>query len=156
MPTLKITIFGAEVEYEGDEKFLETQVSQLLEVAEKSHNEALKKDLFETNEDLQQDLVALEYRAESISQLHKELFNIIEAINEKSIDFLESIERLASSDQATLLAATKQMQEMQMSFNLRYLELQSQMQHENRSFTALSNIMKQRHDAMKNSISNIR
>ncbi len=44
----------------------------------------------------------------------------------------------------------------QMSFNEQYLELQSQMQSENRSFTAVSNIMKTKHDTVKNSISNIR
>lgn len=59
-----------------------------------------------------------------------------------------------SSDQ--LLNATKQMQETQMSFNLQYLQLQSQMQHENRSYTAISNIMKTKHDTVKNSISNVR
>ena len=58
--------------------------------------------------------------------------------------------------QAQLLNATKQMQETQMSFNLQYLQLQSQMQHENRSFTMLSNIMKGKHETVKNSISNIR
>ena len=67
----------------------------------------------------------------------------------------ELVANLASS-QAQLLEATKQMQETQMSFNLQYLQLQSQMQHENRSFTAVSNIMKTKHDTVKNSISNIR
>jgi hypothetical protein len=60
------------------------------------------------------------------------------------------------SGQDQLLAATKQMQETQMSFNLQYLQLQSQMQNENRSYTAVSNIMKTKHDTVKNSISNIR
>ena len=55
-----------------------------------------------------------------------------------------------------LLSATKQMQETQMSFNLQYLQLQSQMQSENRSYTAVSNIMKTKHDTVKNSISNVR
>jgi len=59
-------------------------------------------------------------------------------------------------EQAQLLAATQQMQETQMSFNLQYLQLQSQMQEENRSYTAVSNIMKTKHHAVKNSISNIR
>jgi hypothetical protein len=59
-----------------------------------------------------------------------------------------------SQDQ--LMNATKQMQETQMSFNLQYLQLQSQMQHENRSYTAISNIMKTKHDTVKNSISNVR
>lgn len=55
-----------------------------------------------------------------------------------------------------LLASTKIMQETQMSFNLQYLQLQSQMQHESRAFTAVSNIMKTKHETVKNSISNIR
>lgn len=55
-----------------------------------------------------------------------------------------------------LLTAVKQMQETQMSFNLQYLQLQNQMQNENRQFTAVSNIMKTKHDTVKNSISNIR
>jgi len=56
----------------------------------------------------------------------------------------------------SLLETAKQMQETQMSFNLQYLQLQSQMQQENRSYTAISNILKARHDTVKNSISNIR
>jgi len=48
------------------------------------------------------------------------------------------------------------LQTTQMSFNLQYLQLQSQMQHENRSYTAISNIMKTKHDTVKNSISNVR
>jgi len=58
--------------------------------------------------------------------------------------------------QGALLNATKAMQETQMSFNLQYLQLQSQMQSENRSYTAVSNIMKTKHDTVKNSISNVR
>jgi len=60
------------------------------------------------------------------------------------------------NSQDQLMNATKQMQETQMSFNLQYLQLQSQMQHENRSYTAISNIMKTKHDTAKNSISNVR
>ena len=61
-----------------------------------------------------------------------------------------------SSSQGALMQATQQMQETQMSFNLQYLELQNQMQNENRQFTMVSNIMKTKHDTVKNSISNIR
>jgi hypothetical protein len=63
---------------------------------------------------------------------------------------------VARAPQATLLEATKSLEEAQMSFNLQYLQLQSQMQHENRSYTAVSNIMKTKHETVKNSISNIR
>jgi hypothetical protein len=55
-----------------------------------------------------------------------------------------------------LLAATKEMEQAQMSFNLQYLQLQSQMQNESRAYTALSNLMKTKHDTVKNSISNVR
>jgi hypothetical protein len=60
------------------------------------------------------------------------------------------------SAQDQLRNATQQMQETQMSFNLQYLQLQSWMQHENRSYTAISNIMKTKHETVKNSISNVR
>jgi len=55
-----------------------------------------------------------------------------------------------------LLTATSQMQETQMSFNLQYLQLQNSMQNENRQYTMVSNIMKTKHDTVKNSINNIR
>jgi hypothetical protein len=46
--------------------------------------------------------------------------------------------------------------EFQMPFSVQYLMLQEQMQRENREFTMISNIMKTKHDTVKNSISNIR
>ncbi|HTQ48277.1 MAG TPA: hypothetical protein VMI75_36225 [Polyangiaceae bacterium] len=58
--------------------------------------------------------------------------------------------------QTQLLAATSDMQQAQMSFNLQYLQLQSQMQNENRQYAAVSSILKAKHDSVKNSISNIR
>jgi hypothetical protein len=58
--------------------------------------------------------------------------------------------------QSQLMAATQPMQETQTSFNLQYLQLQSQMQNENRQYTAVSNIMKTKHDTVKNSIGNVR
>jgi hypothetical protein len=59
------------------------------------------------------------------------------------------------SGENSLMQATQQMQETQMSFNLQYLQLQSQMQSENRSYTMVSNIMKTKHDTVKNTISNV-
>ncbi len=55
-----------------------------------------------------------------------------------------------------VLAAQKQLQEMNQSFNMQYLGLQQQMQDESRRFTLLSNIIKTKHDTAKNSISNVR
>ena len=61
-----------------------------------------------------------------------------------------------SSSTDNLMAATRQMQEMNQSFNLQYLNLQQNMQQENRQFTMMSNIMKTKHDTAKSAINNIR
>jgi cytochrome c-type biogenesis protein CcmH/NrfG len=42
------------------------------------------------------------------------------------------------------------------SFNEQYIKLQSQMQAEHRAYSAVTNIMKTKHDTVKNSISNVR
>ncbi len=62
----------------------------------------------------------------------------------------------AGNDRAQLVAVARQLQGMEMSFNLQHLQLQNSMQNENRQFTMVSNIMKTKHDTVKNSISNIR
>ena len=158
MAILKLRIPGIEVEYEGAEKLPENRALQLLEAMKKSNNEDVKKNLMELNDSLAQDLAALDGHVASVSKLSKELARRIKDINDKSVKFLEKVEGLATSKDGTadLLAATQEMQEMQMSFNLQYLQLQSQMQNENRAYTAVSNIMKTKHDTVKNSISNIR
>jgi hypothetical protein len=53
-------------------------------------------------------------------------------------------------------APTRQMQESQVSFSLQYLQLQNAAQNQNRQHTMVSDIMKTKHDTVKNSISNIR
>jgi hypothetical protein len=66
-------------------------------------------------------------------------------------------QRAAAGDsQAQMMVATRQMQEMNMSFNMQYLGLQQKMQADNRQFTLLSNIMKTKHDTAKNAINNVR
>jgi len=45
---------------------------------------------------------------------------------------------------------------MSQSFNIQYLDLQKQMQDENRRYTLVSNIMKTKHDTAKSAINNIR
>jgi hypothetical protein len=62
----------------------------------------------------------------------------------------------AGDPQAQLFTATRQMQEMNMSFNLQYLMLQQKMQGENRQFTLMSNIMKTKHETAKAAINNVR
>lgn len=155
MTKLKLNISREEFEYEGNKKFLETKVLPFLEAFKKSHNEEIKRNLQVLYEDLQRNLTALEGYSESMSRLKEELDNTIMQFSEKSAHFLEVVTTHAGS-QEQLFQATKEMQEMQMSFNLQYLNLQNQMQNENRQFTMISNIMKTKHDTVKNSISNIR
>ena len=64
--------------------------------------------------------------------------------------------RAGGRSQSQLLEATKQVQETQKSFIPQYLQLEGQMRHEARSYVAISNIMKTKHDTVKNSISNVR
>jgi hypothetical protein len=79
-----------------------------------------------------------------------------EAAAEALLFSIRAVGPSVEGGQAALMAATRRMREMEMSFSLQYLQLQSQMQNENRAYTAISNIMKTRHDTVKNSISNIR
>jgi len=53
-------------------------------------------------------------------------------------------------------AAAKRIREVQASFNLQYLMLQNRISHENRQFSMISGIMKNKHDTAKNSIKNVR
>ena len=64
--------------------------------------------------------------------------------------------RQAAEQLSALYAKNAAKPEMRVEFQPQYLQLQSQMQNENRSYTAISNIMKTKHDTVKNSISNIR
>lgn len=56
---------------------------------------------------------------------------------------------------ADTFEAVRALQAEGQSFNLRYLELQERMQRETREFTAVSNVMKVRHDAARAAIQNV-
>jgi len=64
-------------------------------------------------------------------------------------------DELLTIDQMVTRAETA-MDDMSQSFNQQYLDLQKQMQDENRQFTMVSNIMKTKHDTAEKSINNIR
>ncbi len=119
------------------------------------------------------DYQQVQIELQQLEQKKKQLLTLMKAYDDQQKNVAKKIEKLEVSynvlgastkipsatpgkAQASMLDATKQMQETQMSFNLQYLQLQSQMQHENRSYTAISNIMKTKHDTVKNSISNTR
>jgi hypothetical protein len=63
---------------------------------------------------------------------------------------------LSSYIAGELLSQTQQMQETQMSFNLQYLQLQENLQSEDREYSTLSNLLKTRQDTIKATLGNIR
>jgi septal ring factor EnvC (AmiA/AmiB activator) len=123
---------------------------------------------------LETEFTKVQNELKQLEQQRKQLLDLMSNFNDQQKRVMERVDKLEkrydgmaskivgtnanpkSDSQPQLLDATKQMQETQMSFNLQYLQLQSQMQHENRSYTAVSNIMKTKHDTVKNSISNVR
>ena len=154
MTKIKVKVLDTEVEYEGDEKYPPSEVIPLLEAVKKSHNEEVKRSLFTLEGELEQELHSMNSNVATISKVNEELDHRVTEFHQQITTFLKKI--LTLSDSGALLTATRQMQETQMSFNLQYLQLQSQMQNENRQYSAVSNIMKTKHDTVKNSISNIR
>ena len=80
------------------------------------------------------------------------------ALTGSSSSTMSSVEQMSASgdSNATMFMATKELQEMNQSFNLQYLNMQQEMQSENRKFTALSNVMKTKHDTAKSMIQNVR
>jgi hypothetical protein len=54
-----------------------------------------------------------------------------------------------------VVEATRALQQEAQTFNLQYLQLQESMQRESREFTAVTNVMKVKHDSAKSAINNI-
>jgi hypothetical protein len=127
----------------------------MTESSDGSYNARIKSQLFDAVADLERERVQLDDIQHRLSDLNEALLSR-HVLAKKNLDqFVTRVLEGVDSPSA-LLEATKQLQETQMSFNLQYLELQAQMQNENRNYTAVSNIMKTKHDTVKNSISNIR
>jgi septal ring factor EnvC (AmiA/AmiB activator) len=108
------------------------------------------KDLGKQQKKLLESMAALDAQQKALAAQIEKL--------EAGYDVINSVNPSKSKRKSTLPVggATKSIQEAQMSFNLQYLQLQQQMQVEERSYSAISNIMKTKHDTAKNSISNIR
>lgn len=60
-----------------------------------------------------------------------------------------------ASGDTEALSAARSLQAESQAFNAQYLQLQEAMQRENREFTALSNVMKVKHDTARAAIGNI-
>jgi hypothetical protein len=61
----------------------------------------------------------------------------------------------AEGGEDDLLAATRRLQAEARTYNLQYLQLQEGLQRESREFSALSNVMKVKHDTARTAIQNI-
>jgi len=61
----------------------------------------------------------------------------------------------SAGSEGDMLEATRALQAEAQSFNLQYLQLQESMQRESREFTAVSNVMKVRHETAKTAIQNV-
>lgn len=147
--------------------------SSLLTAQVTTTNKPLTKADVVTFNKAEADYQQVQIELQQLEQKKKQLLTLMKAFDDQQKSVAKKIEKLEvgynalgastkiasttpDNAQPSVLNATKQMQETQMSFNLQYLQLQSQMQHENRSYTAISNIMKTKHDTVKNSISNVR
>jgi hypothetical protein len=153
-PKLRLSVASTEVEFEGDPAALKNELPDLIAILTTDYNTRVRTELERALESLQINAEELDASHANDERLAEELFALTR-------DFVKQVEQFVAlvASNATpmqLVAATKQMQETQLSFNLQYLQLQSQMQNENRAYTAVSNIMKTKHDTVKNSIGNIR
>ena len=93
----------------------------------------------------------------ALAELRADLDKLIEIHN----SYRQSAEALGAaasggSKQGQPMNATRQMQGMNQSYNLQYLQLQQKMQAQNRQFTMMSNIIKTKHDTAMNVIKNMR
>ena len=86
--------------------------------------------------------------------MQEELGEVVETISDELLEGVVGGSGSTMADQQMLRSG--KMQEMNQTFNLQYLQLQQEMQGENRKFTTLSNIMKTKHDTAKATINNIR
>ncbi|MEP7106947.1 MAG: hypothetical protein ABI760_03180 [Ferruginibacter sp.] len=116
------------------------------------------------------DYLQVQKDLQKLEQQKKQLLVLMQDFDEQQKKVTTKVERLEKSyndlggvsetaggnSQYQLLYATKLMQETQMSSNAQYLQMQMQMNREGHVFTSVSNVLKTRHDTVKNSISNVR
>ena len=123
---------------------------------------------------LEPDYTNVQSELQQLDEQRKQLLNMMASFNEAQKKVAEHVKDIegklndlgpgsdnitsaaGGNSQDQLMAATKQMQETQMSFNLQYLQLQSSMQNTNRQFTTVSAVIRTKHDKVKNILSNAR
>jgi len=88
--------------------------------------------------------------------MQEELDGVVETISNELLEDVVGGTGAAGSQLDQDWPGAGKVQEMNQGFNLEYLNLQQEMQGENRKFTTLSNIMKTKHDTAKATINNVR
>ena len=91
----------------------------------------------------------------AVAEIDGLLAQLLQRVREVS-RLAEEADESKSARTDKLIEAARQMSEMSQSFNIQYLDLQKQMQDENRRYTLVSNIMKTKHDTAKSAINNVR
>ena len=153
---LVLTLFGwsAPVNQKSIQKS-SVNVSKINPEGVKALNEMLPamRDLVECHRRLSDAVRQMEMLYGKLDKKYLELLKLTEEMGKA----LRSGKRSAlSKENVNLEQELKAYKDAQMSFNLQYLMLQNKISHENRQFTMVSNIMKNKHDTAKNAINNIR
>lgn len=157
MPKIRIAFSQTSLELKGSSSYLRSELPAILKMVNAQQNARSRDELGSHLDLLEVFRRDMSGSVDAMQQTNRESLDLWNRFMAAVDDYRREVGAAAGGgSQQELLNATKQMQETQMSFNLQYLQLQSQMQHENRSYTAISNIMKTKHDTVKNSISNIR
>lgn len=96
-------------------------------------------------------LVQLNAHAKKLEALQAQVSAALAERSDRVADLLGMADTGVS--QAAVLTRLRALEKSSSAVLLRF---QTQMQHENRAFTAVSNVLKARHDTVKNSIGNVR
>jgi hypothetical protein len=154
---------STEVDYEGTEEFLSdhllTVIDRLGQISGRLNLDRVKADVVDAVRHLESVLLSLEQSHGRVVELQGELGALVATLETAARTCVEELQdemRSASPSAAEAIREVQKMQEMNMSFNMQYLQLQQKMQDERRRFTLLANVMKTKHDTVKNSIQNVR
>jgi len=125
----------------------------------------MKKSRTEVNVSLLGQFQRLAKEVQLATEAHAELnasMRKTQALLERSGQLTEKLvaETARIVDQASLSTALKKelvlLKTALRAFSVQYLKLQTQMQNENRAYTLISNVLKSKHDTVKNTIGNIK
>ncbi len=90
-----------------------------------------------------------------LMQQHAQVQKLFEALSAK-VNELGKLSGAKHRSQGQIDATTRELVEMNRSFSLQYTQLQNQMQNENRQYSAVSNVMKNKYSSAQSSLGNIR